>query len=211
MRGWDRGVLAVRLACLGGLSAVGGLVFWSHAPALVGWQPRVVLTGSMAPVIQPGDVALVASAPPAERVGPGTLPVGRIVLVDDPSRPTGSYLHRVARYDTAGRMVTRGDANQSEDVPAVDPARVRGQVRLLVPRVGLPLVWLRQGRRVDVALLGLGLWAAFVLALGLRSSPGNPAAAPEAPHDGPDGDGPDGDPPDPTLLPTAAGRDVIPS
>ncbi len=207
LRGWDRGVLAVRLGCLGCLSAVGGLVFWSHAPVLVGWQPRVVLTGSMVPSVQPGDVVLVASAPPADLVGPASLPVGRIVLVDDPTRPTGSYLHRVSRYDEAGRMVTRGDANQSEDVPSVDPARVRGQVRLLVPRVGTPLVWLRQGRRLDVALLGLGLWVAFALALGLRA----PSAGHVPPTPADDtSDEPDGDLAA-TGAATGAARDVVPS
>jgi hypothetical protein len=58
----------------------------------------------------------------------------------------------------------------------VEGARVQGQLRLLVPRVGAPLVWLQQGRGVDVALVGLATWAALALALGLRTPPPAPPA-----------------------------------
>jgi signal peptidase I len=154
-------VASLQLASVAYLAAVGGLLWWSHAPMLVGWQPKVVLTGSMLPVIRPGDVALIG---PAE----GALPAGRVVLVDDASRESGTYLHRVVRYEDDGRLVTKGDANATEDHPAVDPARVQGQLRLLVPVVGRPVVWLHDHRYL---LLGGSLavtWAAMAFALALR-------------------------------------------
>ncbi len=175
-------LLAVRLVAVAYLSAAGSLLFWSHAPVIFGWQPRVVLTGSMLPTVRPGDVVLVGPVPEAAAIGAASLPPGRVVLVRDPTRPSGYYLHRIVRYDTAGRMVTQGDANAVEDHPAVDPERVEGQLRLLVPRVGTPMVWLREGRRLDVALVGGGTWAALVLVLGLRSpsAPLAPGANPSA-------------------------------
>ena len=51
--------MAVQLISIAYLSALGGLLWWAQAPILVGWQPKVVLTGSMLPVIHPGDVALI--------------------------------------------------------------------------------------------------------------------------------------------------------
>ncbi|WP_143448199.1 S26 family signal peptidase, partial [Kineosporia sp. A_224] len=115
---------SLQLASIAYLASVGGLLWWSHAPMLVGWQPKVVLTGSMLPVIRPGDVALVG---PGDAHGEA-LPPGRIVLVTDPGRESGTYLHRVVRYEKNGFLVTKGDANPTEDHPAVDPDRVRGQV-----------------------------------------------------------------------------------
>lgn len=157
-------LLPLRLLSLVYLVLVGGLLFWSHAPSLIGWHPRVVLTGSMGPGIRPGDVAVLGPAVP----GPRTLPPGRVVLVEDASRPTGYYLHRAVRYE-GGRLITRGDANRSEDVPAVEPDRVAGELRLLVPRVGLPLVWWREGQVVEAGIAAAGTWLALLLAMGLRS------------------------------------------
>src|SRR3954452_5304834 len=128
---------AFRLAAVAYLSAVACLLVWSHAPKILGWQSRVVISGSMLPTIRPGDVAIVGAATP----GPATLPQGRVVLVRDPSRSTGYYLHRVAGYDPSGNIVTRGGANAVNDSPAVEPARIVGQVRLVVPLVGLPMLW----------------------------------------------------------------------
>ncbi len=158
-----RVVHALRLVALAYLSAVGSLLFWSHAPQVVGWQPRVVLSGSMLPSVRPGDVALIGAA----SAGKATLPPGRVVLVRDPGRSSGYYLHRVVRYDDQGRIVTRGDANASEDWPAVEGPRVAGQLRLVVPVVGLPLLWWRDHAWGALAAGAVGTWTALVLALGL--------------------------------------------
>lgn len=157
--------LSLRLAGLVYLSAIGGLLFWSHAPVVLGWQPRVVLSGSMGPVIRVGDVVLLAPVPADD-----PLPVGRVVLVTDPSRSSGTYLHRVVRHTPDGALVTRGDANASEDHPAVERSRVQGQMRLLVPRVGLPAIWWRDGRYGELAATALATWVAVLGALGLRAS-----------------------------------------
>jgi signal peptidase len=153
----------LRLAAVGYLSAVSSLLFWAHAPSLLGWTPRVVLSGSMLPTIRPGDVAVVAPATP----GPATLPVGRVVLVTDPSRSSGFYLHRLARYDAGGSLVTRGDANGVDDWPAVPPSKVSGQLRLVVPAVGLPMIWWRDRDWPLLGLSGALTWGALVLAFGL--------------------------------------------
>lgn len=162
--GWNGALYVVRLLALAYLSAAGSLLFWSRAPQVIGWTPRVVISGSMLPSVRPGDVALIEAATP----GPATLPRGRIVLVRDPSRSSGFYLHRVVRYGASGRLVTKGDANSSEDWPAVDAARVAGQARLVVPAVGLPMLWWRDHDWAALAGAAAATWAAVMLALGLR-------------------------------------------
>jgi signal peptidase len=157
-------LFALRLVAVAYLSVAASLLFWSHAPMVLGWQSRVVISGSMLPTIRVGDVVLVGEATP----GPSTLPPGRIVLVRDPSRSTGYYLHRLRRYDTSGKVVTKGDANRVDDYPAIDPGQVVGQVRLLVPFVGLPMLWWQQQEWVRLGALAALSWSSLVLALGLR-------------------------------------------
>lgn len=166
--GRRRGLLltSLQLASVAYISALGGLLWWSNAPMLVGWQPKVVLTGSMMPVIRPGDVALIG---PGDAHGKG-LPPNRIVLIEDATRDSGTYLHRVVRYEADGRLVTKGDANPTEDHPAVDPDRVLGQMRLLVPVVGRPVVWLH-AKRYPLLAGSLALtWAAIAAALAVRGN-----------------------------------------
>lgn len=150
-------VVCVQFAAVCYLTVVASLLFWSHAPELVGWQPRVVLTGSMMPVIRPGDVSVIAPAQP----GPTTLPKGRIVLVRDASMRSGFYLHRVVRYDAQGRIVTKGDANASEDTTPVLALQIAGQLRLVVPLVGLPVVWLQDKAYVELVTTALLTWVAL--------------------------------------------------
>ena len=159
-----RMLIAAAAVALVHVSATAGLLWWSTVPVVAGWQPTVVLTGSMAPALQPGDVALIG---PAEAAA-GTLPPERIVLVADPSRDTGTYLHRLARWEDDGTLVTRGDANRSDDAP-VTADRVLGQVRLVVPVIGLPAVWLRDGAVLPLALLLVATWSALAVVLRARA------------------------------------------
>jgi signal peptidase len=118
---------------------VAGLVFWSVVPRAVGWRSQVVLTGSMQPRIAPGDLVLAAP------VARGELKPGRVVLFRDPVHPTRTIVHRLIRYDDDGNLITKGDANRTEDTTPVPPASVLGLPRLRVPFIGRPAVWLHEG------------------------------------------------------------------
>ncbi|MGI5164923.1 signal peptidase I [Spirillospora sp. CA-253888] len=133
-----------------------GLVFWSLVPVLLGWTPGIVVSGSMSPAIDPGDV--LVSSP----VRPTTLRRGQIVVVHRDGRAVS---HRVVRLLDDGRVVTRGDANQSEDPVAVDPDGVRGLDRLVIPYVGRPALAAREGRYPAV----LAWLASFAAAAWLAS------------------------------------------
>jgi signal peptidase len=173
---WGR-ALTLGLAA-GLLTMVAGMVFWSAAPRLAGWRSQVVLTGSMQPRIHPGDLVLAA---PAAR---GQLKPGRIVLFQDPVRPGRTIVHRLVRYDDNGNLVTKGDANPSEDSTPVAPSAVLGMPRLRVPYIGRPVVWIHEK---DTGSL---LLASAVLCLGaaglgwpLVVEP-TPASPRHAPRDG---------------------------
>jgi signal peptidase len=108
----------------------------------------------MRPRIHPGDLVLAAPTVP------GQLKPGRVVLFRDPVRPDRTIVHRLQRYDNNGNLVTKGDANASEDSTPVSPSAVLGMPRLRVPYVGRPVVWIHEK---DTASL---LIASGVLSLG---------------------------------------------
>ncbi|MFZ0161324.1 MAG: signal peptidase I, partial [Kineosporiaceae bacterium] len=156
------GGLAVQFLAVLYLTVVVSLLFWSHAPQLIGWHPRVVITGSMMPVIAPGDVSVIG---PAE-VGPATLPRGRIVLVSAPAMRSGYYLHRVLRYTESGQVITKGDANRIADSDPVAREAIRGQLRLVVPLVGRPVIWLAERNYPALLAAGVGTWVSLVIVMG---------------------------------------------
>lgn len=139
------------------LATLAGLLVWSVLPAVVGWQPTVVLSGSMAPAIRTGDVVVTRDVPPGE------LRPGHVLLAEDPSGGGGLLLHR---YDSVadGAIVLRGDANDAPDSAPVTTDAVHGVGVLRVPWVGLPYAWLVGGQYLPVGLTVLGLVACVRLA-----------------------------------------------
>src|SRR3954452_4692425 len=118
-----------RTAATTWLLFVGALAAWSVAPVALGWHPMVVVSGSMEPRIHAGDVVLVDP-----KVQPRV--PGQVLLIRDPGTSTGSRLHRFVRYDQQGRLITKGDSNQSEDSTPSAPSDVEGVARLLIPGAG---------------------------------------------------------------------------
>lgn len=126
----------------------------------VGWKPMVVTTGSMQPAINPGDIVL--SAPPEDDV---RLDAGTVITFEDPVRPGALITHRIDTVNPDGSYTTRGDANSSADSHEVTTEELTGVGRLLVPAVGLPRLWMDEGRLVIVigwtVATALAVWGAL--------------------------------------------------
>ena len=155
-----------------------GLAMWSLLPRAAGWQPSVVMTGSMQPRLKPGDVVLSA---PASAL---TVHPGEIVLVDNPAMPSHQLMHRFLRFTPSGDLVTKGDANPHEDSSPVPPRSVHGLPRLRLPYVGLGVLWLRERQWRPLSIAALVVVASFGL---LGSGP----TLEEEDNDDVDGDGED--------------------
>jgi signal peptidase I len=134
------------------------LVAVSVLPRVAGWQTTVVMSGSMAPTLHPGDVVVVRP------VDGAALTPGRVVLVDDPDVPGRLRMHRVAAVEH-GELRLRGDANPQDDGTLVAPSAVHGVGTLRLPGLGLPVVWAAEGRTGPLVLTGLGVAALVGLAL----------------------------------------------
>jgi signal peptidase len=152
---WSR--ILVATVARGLIIALLGLAFWAAAPAVLGWQPTTVVTGSMEPRIRVGDV--VVSRP----VPMDLVQTGHVLLADDPDHPGHLRLHRYAQALGGGMMVTKGDANPAVDSTPIGAAAVHGVGFLRVPSIGMPVVWAREGQWLPLMLLALGVAALLAL------------------------------------------------
>ncbi len=115
-------------------------------------QARVVLTGSMVPAINPGDVVITTSA---STVRPK---VGDIVTYTG-KRFDGSkvadFTHRIVAGDGIHGFTVKGDANPSEDVQKPTLNDIDGVVLFTIPWLGKLL-----SPQVLMVLLiaGFGVW-----------------------------------------------------
>lgn len=118
------------------------LVVIALAPTLLGWNSYVVDSGSMEPEVGVGDVVVARPMPQEQGIE-----VGLVYVFDNPATSSGPPLvHRVVEAREDGTWVTQGDANADPDVDPVPRASFQDQARVLVPMIGQPLRWWREGR-----------------------------------------------------------------
>jgi signal peptidase len=146
---WAR--IIVGTAARGLIMTLLGLALWAAAPAVIGWHPTTVMTGSMEPRLAPGDV--VVSRP----VDPSQLRLGQVVLYDDPDQVGELRLHRIHALRPGNMLITKGDANPQADSTPISRSVVHGVAFIRVPYVGLPILWLRDGQWHRLVLLVLAL------------------------------------------------------
>lgn len=136
-----------------------------------GWSSTVVSSGSMAPLVRPGDVVVYSDTDVDK------LDVGSVIVF---TRDDGVQLvHRVVEVDADGSLITRGDANSTADPDRVTHADVRGRAFVLVPWVGLPRVWWIHR---DYGRLGIALLVVVVAVAMRRWSRGSTSRVPTVSH-----------------------------
>lgn len=164
----DRLNRGVRLGVAVLLVAAVALVALLSFPGAVGAESSfIVLSGSMEPTLQPGDVVVVESADPA------AVHEGDIIVfhTDGPlgGPATDRVTHRVVEKvhtDHGVAYRTKGDANDVPDPSLVDHSRLVGTVSFHVPFVGLAFLLLsRPLAQLSVVVLP-GVW---LLTWGVRT------------------------------------------
>lgn len=113
------------------LAVIGLLI---AVPRLSGAETYTVLTGSMLPGIQPGDLVVVKTVP-ADQVA-----IGSVVTYQVVSGQSAVVTHRVVGLsvgtDGSQRFITQGDANNAPDPDSVRPVQLRGVLWYSVPLLG---------------------------------------------------------------------------
>lgn len=151
----------VRLAGLAVGWAVAGVGLTLLAALAVscvaGYRSMTVMSGSMEPAIQTGDV--VVNRP----IAPLDARVGDVVTFREPGSGARFITHRVRRVSArAGKVtfVTKGDANTGTERWTIPADGEIGRVQFRLPHLGYALFWTR-GR---YAILGLVTIPALLLA-----------------------------------------------
>jgi len=113
------------------LSAV--LISFSVLSASGFMKARIVLTGSMEPVIKPGDVVLLAPTP---RTQPKLGDIVSYTARRFSGESVGVFTHRIIGGDPVNGWLVKGDANPSPDVQKPKAEDVSGVVFFVIPFIG---------------------------------------------------------------------------
>lgn len=133
------------------------LLFVGTKVDLLGYEVKVVKSGSMEPAIHVGSIVVVASGDNySYRVGE-TITFGR------DTRQSVPVTHRIV--DTVGEgsgltYITKGDANEESDPVPVRPRDILGKVTLTLPYLGYAIEFARTS--LGFALL-IGIPAAIIV------------------------------------------------
>lgn len=107
--------------------------------------PSVIMTGSMEPLIYPGDVIIVKQFYSEEEIQ--ALQAGDIIYFQ---RDDIVITHRIVDvvYDKNGnyQFQTKGDNNSIEDIRLVLPQEVKGRYVMDIPKIGYPTYWLKSSQ-----------------------------------------------------------------
>jgi len=115
-------------------------------PQLAGRQFYVVVSGSMEPLISPGDLLVVKKAAPAG------LKQGDIITFVDPANPERVVSHRI-KEAVGDSFITRGDANNADDPEPVPAKNILGKVEYVVPYAGYVLDFVQTPRGLIILIL----------------------------------------------------------
>ena len=115
-------------------------------------KARVVLTGSMAPTINPGDIVLLASP---TRIAPEVGEVATYTARRFSGESVGLFTHRIIGGDATSGFTMKGDANPSPDVQRPKIADIEGVVFFVIPYLG----YLLSAKTLMILIpLLVGLW-----------------------------------------------------
>jgi signal peptidase I len=134
--------------------AVCTLALCGYQTASGRWHATPVLSGSMRPGLQPGDIVLTHRVPISD------LRVRDVIVFHPPDEGRRQTVHRIVKLRVRNGttvITTRGDANTIDD-PSVTSLSGTSAYRVarVVPLVGYPAVWLSGGHH-GLLVIGLGI------------------------------------------------------
>lgn len=98
--------------------------------SLMGYKMLTVLSGSMSPVFEPGDIIVVKST------GNKNIRAGDIITFEENGTLVTHRVAEVVKSDGKEMLKTKGDANNIKDSGMVDPEHVVGTYKFRIPYGG---------------------------------------------------------------------------
>ena len=140
-------------------------------PRLNNGQALTVMSGSMAPAINAGDVIVVRGLNPQEVCQ--EIQMGEIVTYfpheNDPTLITHRIVDKIAGHYPDGtncRLVPKGDDNNTAD-EMISPEQVRGQLMYNIPKVGWVNDWVAKNQK-QAAIGALGVIGLYYCLSGVK-------------------------------------------
>ena len=141
------------LALVAAATLIVAAALFFYASGLMVWRPIAVVTGSMEPAINRGDLVIL------ERASVDEVEVGDVVAY----RIDGTVVvHRVIEKGE-GYLVTKGDANDSPDPYRITHENLLGRVAVVVPKVGWAIILLNWSPEVRLAVILVAAAIALVI------------------------------------------------
>lgn len=116
----------------------------------VGQHPLVVLSGSMAPAVKPGDVLI------ERKIAPQDAHVGDVITFREPAGEKRLLTHRVRSVRAHGGQVTiatKGDANNSVERFSIPAGGSVGTPAWRIPMLGYATTWVRTPTGLFILIL----------------------------------------------------------
>lgn len=123
------------------LTCIASIVMVWFSVGIFPVYPTVVLTGSMEPVYNPGDMLLL------KRAQTQSLQIGDVIQYQSGSI---NIIHRIIDMNEEGSFITQGDNNNAADQEPVKSEQVKGIVVSAVPKVGLPVLLMRSADKTEL-------------------------------------------------------------
>lgn len=129
-------------------SVVSIMIIW-FAVGVFPIYPSVIATGSMEPMIKPGDIILVKKI--VDMDGINALNKGDIIQFQRDSILISHRIIEVVNDEEEGiQFRTKGDNNSSEDSDLVSPEDVKGTIKNVVPKIGWPTLLIKSDKDIDL-------------------------------------------------------------
>ncbi|CAN2212257.1 sigpep_I_arch, signal peptidase I [Candidatus Nanopelagicaceae bacterium] len=135
-----------------GYALSGILISFSVLSASGFVKARIVLTGSMEPVIKAGDIVLLAPTP---RTQPELGDIAAYTARRFSGETVGIFTHRIIGGDPVNGWLMKGDANPSPDVQKPKSEDINGVVFFVIPWIGK----LMTPKMLMILIpVGVGIW-----------------------------------------------------
>ncbi|MGI6227144.1 MAG: signal peptidase I [Peptococcales bacterium] len=110
--------------------------------------PSVIATGSMEPMIKPGDVILVDKVKSLEEIN--LLSVGDVIQFKRDNILISHRIIQILEEDGLKFYRTKGDNNSAEDYEPVQPEQIKGVIIKVVPKIGWPTLLLKSNSDIPM-------------------------------------------------------------
>jgi len=105
--------------------------------------PSVIVTGSMKPMINPGDVILIKKTTDINEVQ-----IGDVIHFKREDIMISHRITEIITKDGIPNYRTRGDNNNVEDSQLVSPEQLKGEVIKVVPKIGWPTLLIKSSKDI---------------------------------------------------------------